>query len=573
MNREEFRQLLQNGPILCDGATGTALSDRGMPLGASDETWMLENPSIVSSMQKEYIKSGARILLTPTFACNRIKLAKHGLTDDIEKINVALANITKEAANDDALVAAEMGPTGEMIAPMGMLTFDEVYAVFLEQAKVLLNVAPDLFMLETFMSLDEIRAAVLAIRSICELPIVASMTFENTHTLMGNSASSVAITLVAAGADCIGCNCSSGPADLKIVLDEMKKVVEVPLFAKPNAGIPQMSKGKTVFPLQPDEFAKECRSLLKIGVHLIGGCCGTGPKHIQKLNDIIKEHTTIKLTKKPLYICGPRKEIQLSIDMPLTIIGERINPTGQEALSKDFVSGNCATAISMATAQIKNGASILDINVSAPGVNQPDMMYSLVENLSATTPSALCIDSPEDDALEKGLYRFPGKAILNSITGEATKCEKRLALAAKYGAVPIILPIDDSGLPATAEDRMKILDTILLKANEYDITKDEVIVDAMIMAIASGSDAMEAVKFVAMCHQKGILTVVGLSNVSFGLPNRTLINNTYLSMLAGAGLNLVIANPNDKNIIQTIDSINALRGHDDYCINFVKKYK
>ena len=282
MNRQEFRELALGGPIMFDGSTGMELSRRGMPSGICNETWMLDNSDIVLKMQEDYIKAGARILLTPTFVSSSLKLAKYGLADQTNRINIELAKITKKAAGDKAYVAAEIGPTGEMIAPMGMITFQEIYDVFLEQAKALLTVEPDMFIMETFMSLNEIRAAVLAIRSICDLPIIASMTFEGTNTLMGTSAASAAIALVAAGADAVGCNCSSEPGDLAFVLNEMRKVTDVPLFAKPNAGIPQMIKGETVFPLDPVEFAHECIALLDSGAHFVGGCCGAGPEHVHQ---------------------------------------------------------------------------------------------------------------------------------------------------------------------------------------------------------------------------------------------------------------------------------------------------
>lgn len=567
MNREEFKDWASNIRIF-DGSIGTALINRGMPGYLTPDKFVLENPDVLISLQEEYIKAGAEVVLSATFGANSSQMKIHDL-DDIEYVNRELIKISKKAANGKALVAAQLGPTGELMAPMGTMSFDETIKIYKEQVKYCLNEKPDLFILETFFDLTEIRAAVIAVRELSDLPIIASMSFKNMATVFGNTPEAVAVTLEAAGADSVGANCSTGPKDIAGVIERMAKVTNLPLFAKPNAGIPELIDDNTTYHISTDEFSELSLLSIKAGAALIGGCCGTKPIHIKKLKETLKDVKPIKQAYiKETYLSSPKEILKISGEDKFIPIGERINPTGQKELAKAFVSGNINNAISLAEQQINAGAKILDINTGAAGADERQLLKNIAEVLPSHCPAPLCFDTSNTSAMEAALRSYCGRALLNSASAEQDRMEPMIKIAAKYGAVIILLPF--SGKPnLTCEDRIDTLTRLLECCQKYGVDKNSIVVDAAVMTIATDTcSAKQAIEFVKYLKENDYLSVAGVSNVSYGLPNRQAINNAFLAQLIDAGLTLGIVRPS-KSTNNIIDCAYLLSSKDEYCMNWI----
>ena len=569
MTRNEFNTWASQIRLF-DGSTGVALNMRGMPGGVSTEKWIMEHPDVFLGLQQDYVKAGSAVLLSPTFGANRLKMKTHGM-DDVVGVNQTLIKISKDAAGDQALVAAELGPTGEFMAPMGLLSFEDIVATYREQVEAMLTAEPDFFILETFIDLAEARAAVVAIRDVCDLPIVASMTFDSGRTLSGNSPEAVAVTLEAAGADALGANCSTGPKEVAKVIAQMAKVTDLPLFAKPNAGNPIFKDGKTTFPMGAEEFAEEAKALVRAGATLIGGCCGTLPEHIQVLSDTMQDVKPANRTKaEGVYLASPREALCMKQGDPLVVIGERINPTGQPKLAKAFVDGDVMPCINLAKDQVKEGAKVLDVNVGAAGADEVSLLQKLASELPIYCPVPLCFDTPNAEAMEGALRNYCGRAMLNSASAEEGRMEPMLKLAKRYGALVILLPFA-GGPPANAEERMETLRTLMAEAEKYGLTKDDVVVDGAFFSVATDAKApSEVMRFIKMCTDEGYMTVGGLSNVSFGLPDREPLNMAFLTMLAASGLSMAIARP-CKETEQVVATTAVLTGRDEWCMNWIQR--
>lgn len=574
MTRQELTARITAAPLLADGSTGAELSRRGMPTGICPELWMLEHPEALERLQRDYLEAGTRLLLIPTFVSSRPKLEGFGLGGRTAQINTRLAEMTRATAGEGVLVGADMGPTGRFIAPLGEMSFEEAVGVYREQVRALLAAGPDLFVLETFMDLDEIRAAVLAVRDECDLPVVASMTFEGGRTLTGVSPEAAALALVSAGADVVGANCSSGPAELAPVIAAMAGVAGVPLFAKPNAGIPRLEHGETVFPMGPAEYADRFGAILRAGAHIVGGCCGAGPDHIRALRTALERYAVPAVRPRPACVSGPRSVLPLSPGMPLTPVGERINPTGKPALRDALREGDYGPALDLARQQRAAGAPILDVNCGTGETDEAAALSGAVEQLSAMVPVPLSIDTSDPAAMEAALRRYPGRALMNAVCAKAGVMERLLDLCVRYGAVPVLLPVGDSLPPASAEERMAVLDKMLSAAALRGLGIGDVVADGTVMAAAADpASARETVRFVAMCHERGLVTLAGVSNVSFGLPRRPALNRTYLAMLAAAGLNLAIVNPCDGAVAETMAAANLLTGRDETGLEYIRKMR
>ncbi|MGI5877232.1 MAG: homocysteine S-methyltransferase family protein [Christensenellales bacterium] len=574
MTRQEFVSRILCAPLLADGSTGAELSRRGMPAGVCPEQWILEHPDVFLALEREYVDAGTQLLLMPVFGANRIKLEGSGLGGSVADINARLAALTRSVAGNGVLAAADLGPTGRFIAPLGDLSFDEAIDIYREQVRALLSAGPDLFVLETFMDLSEMRAAILAIRDECDLPIVAGMTFEGGRTLTGVTPEAAALAMTAAGADVVGANCSSGPAEMGAVIAAMRSVAGVPLFAKPNAGVPRLEGGATVFPMGPEEFAAGFAGILQAGVHIVGGCCGAGPDHIRALRAALDGYAAPSVSHRPACVSSSRQVVMLSPGMPLTPVGERINPTGKPALRRSLREGDYSVALNLAQEQKQAGAPILDVNCGTGETDEAAALTGAIEQLSTMTPLPLAIDTSDPSAMEAALRRYPGRALMNAVTARPESMERLLALSVRYGATPILLPIGDGLPPAKAEERMTMLDTMLGVAARFGLSPADVVVDGMVMAAASDpSVAPEAVRFVGMCRERGLITVAGVSNVSFGLPGRPILNRTYLAMLAAAGLNLAIVNPCDADIMDTLAAANLLTGRDEWGLGYIRAMK
>ena len=576
MKRDQFHALLKDRVLILDGATGSELQKNGMPSGVSPEKWVLDNPEALRTLQRGYFQAGSMAVLAPTFGGNRPKLDEYGLGDNVREINMRLVQISREAAGKDGLVGGDIGATGRFVQPFGDLPFENAVNHYKEQVAGLLEGGVDFFIIETMIDLQEARAALLAVKETCDLPVCVSMTFnKDGRTLTGTDPVSALITLQSLGADAVGCNCSTGPQDMLEFIRAMKPYAKVPLLAKPNAGLPRLIEDRTVFDMGPEEFGQYGPSLVEAGVSLIGGCCGSAPSYIKELQSNIKG-------MKPAPVIQPRfsavtsirKTVQIGPQFPVTVIGERINPTGKKGLQEDLREGKTTEVRRLAMEQAAAGAAILDINVGMPGIDEKEKMSELVQLLASVVEAPLCLDSSDPDVLASALRIYPGRALINSISAEKTKLEKLLPIAARYGAMFILLPLDDEGIPKTAMERELIVETVYGKANEYGYTKDDIIVDGLVMTVSADQKAAkETLDLIRWCSREfHVNTVIGLSNVSFGLPGRGLINNAFLAMAIAEGLTAVIANPSSEGTVSIKMASDVLTGKDQNSTRYIASH-
>ena len=539
-------ELLNNKILVLDGATGTELQKRGMPGGVSPEIWSLQNPEVISAIHADYQKAGAEIVYTSTFGANRIKLKSYG-NYNVGQVNKKLALIAKEAVKGKALVAGGIGPTGKFVEPFGSLKFEQAVDIFKEQVKGLLSARVDLFIIETMMDIQEARAALIAVKELSDKFTMITLTYEaDGRTLNGTDPLTALNTLQNLGADAIGCNCSAGPEQMIKLIKIMKPYAKVPLIAKPNAGMPKLVKGKTSFDMSPDKFASFAKQLVSAGVNLLGGCCGTTPEHIKKVKHKVFGLKPVSRQKKiPSLLSSARKSVILKGSKSFNLIGEKINPTGKKILQEELHEGKTSLVRHLAREQEKAGASLLDVNVGTAGIDEVKTLKSVINMLAVNSSLPLVIDSSNVEAVEAALRVYPGRALINSISGEKDKLKKLLSLAAKYGAMFILLPLKGKSLPKTFTERKKIISGIFKEAKRYGFSKDDVIVDAMVLAVSSQPKAaIETLKTIGWVSKSlKCNSVVGLSNVSFGLPQRALINGAFLTLAKRKGLSLAIANP------------------------------
>lgn len=575
MTREEFKELVKNGPVILDGATGSNLQNAGMPVGVCPEQWILEHPQTMIDLQRAYVEAGTQILLAPTFTANRIKLEEYGLADKLVEMNQQLAAISKEAAGGKALVAGDITMTGQQLYPMGELQFEELVDIYKEQVKVVADAGVDLFIIETMMSLQETRAAVLAIRETCDLPIMASMTYnEDGRSLYGTDPVTAVVTLQSLGADAVGMNCSTGPEEM---LEPIRQTVEysyVPVLAKPNAGLPELEDGVTVYKTTPEEFAEVGAKLVEEGVSIIGGCCGTTPAHIKALADKVKP-MGIHHVEAPRrrVLTSERKTVEIDLNGPFMVIGERINPTGKKKLQAELREGSLNMVRDMARAQEENGAAILDVNMGMNGIDEKQMMLNTIHEVTYTVDCPLCIDSSHVDIIEAALRIYPGRALINSISLEKEKFEKLLPIAKKYGAMFILLPLSDEGLPKDAEEKRQIVRTILDAALKIGLHKEDIIVDGLVATVgANPLAALECFDTIQYCKDElSLATACGLSNISFGLPERIYVNSAFLTMAIAKGLTMAIANPSQDLLMNAAVASDMLLHKEGSDIRYINR--
>ena len=541
MTREAFRELVKKGPVLLDGATGTNLQKAGMPVGVCPEQWILENSEVLIDLQKRYVEAGTDILFAPTFTASRIKLKEYGLEDHLEEMNRKLVALSKEAAKGtNALVAGDLTMTGEQLYPLGDLMFEDLVDVYKEQAKIIAEAGADLFVVETMMSLQECRAAVLAIREVCDLPVMVSLTYnEDGRTLYGTDPVTAVVVMQSLGADAVGMNCSTGPEAMLEPIAKMAEYATIPLLAKPNAGMPELIDGQTVFNVEPEEFAEVGKKLVEEGAAIIGGCCGTTPEHIRALKEAVKGiPVKAPLQTKRRMLTSERKSVEITLDGRFMVIGERINPTGKKKLQAELKEGSLNLVRTMALEQEENGASILDINMGMNGIDEKEMMLRTIYEVTSTVDCPLCIDSSHVDIIEAALRIYPGRALINSISLEKEKFEKLLPIAKKYGAMFILLPLSDEGLPKDSAEKHGIIRTIMDEAVRIGMAKEDIIVDGLVATIgANPNAALECFETFSYCkNELELPTACGLSNISFGLPERTYVNTAFLTMAIANGL-------------------------------------
>ena len=576
MTKAGFARLInEKGPIILDGATGTNLMEAGMPIGVCPENWVMEHPDVLIKMQSEYVEAGSHIVYAPTFTGNRIKLEEYGLQDRLVEINATLVKLSKQAVDGKALVAGDMTMTGQQLFPMGELMFEELVEVYKEQARVLAEAGVDLFVVETMMSLQECRAAVLAIREVCDLPIMVTLTYnEDGRTLFGTPPETAVVVLQSLGVDAIGVNCSTGPMEMVPLVEKMAEYSTVPLIAKPNAGLPELEGKKTVYRMTPEEFAEAGVALVKAGAAIVGGCCGTTKEHIRALADAVRGmeiHTP--LAKHRRILASERQNVEITLDGGFIVVGERINPTGKKKLQAELREGKLDLVREMAMAQEENGAHILDINMGMNGIDEKEMMKQVIYEVSSTVDCPLCIDTSHIDVMEEALRIYPGRALINSISLESEKIEKMLPIAKKYGAMFVLLPLSDEGLPKDAQDKKRIIETVYDRAMEMGMAHEDIVVDGLVATIGANPDAAkECYDTIAYCKDERLLpTICGLSNISFGLPERMYVNTAFLTMAICKGLTMAIANPSQELLMNAAFASDMLLHRPDSDIRYIER--
>ncbi len=580
MTREQFRNLVNQKILVLDGATGTNLQKAGMPVGVCPEQWILEHKDVMLKLQMDYINAGSNIIYAPTFSANRIKLEEYGLDDKLEQMNTELVALSKEAVAKTgyrAYVAGNLTMTGKQLYPIGNLKLEELIDVYKEQITILYNAGVDLLVVETMMSLAEARAAVLAAREVCTLPIIVSMTYnEDGRTLYGTPPESAVTVLQSLGADAVGVNCSTGPDKMIPIVEIMKKYANVPILAKPNAGMPELVDGETVYSMTPVEFAEYGRMLVDAGANLVGGCCGTTKEHIEALSRIVRrlDVPEIDTTKRRL-LSSERKLLEIDIDGRFLVVGERINPTGKKKLQAELREDKLDLVVEMAGQQEEKGAAILDINVGMNGIDEDSMMQKVIYEVTNTVNLPLCIDSSYVEVIEHALRIYPGRALINSISMETEKMERLMPIAKKYGAMFILLPLSDEGLPKDIEEKKNIINIIYDKAMAMGFAHEDIIVDGLVATVGANKNAaIETLETIEYCKkEKKLPTICGLSNISFGLPERGFVNTAFLTMAISKGLTMAIANPSQDllmNAAYASDLLINKGGADVVYINNVK---
>ena len=575
MNRKNFKKLTENKLIYLDGATGSNLMKRGMPSGVCPEKWILDHPDVLIGLQKEYIEAGSNIIYAPTFTANRIKLKEYGLEDQIEEINERLVKLSIRAAAGKALVAGDVTMTGRQLAPMGNMDFEELISVYKEQITLLDRAGVDLIAVETMMSLQETRAALIAAKEVCDLPVIVTLTFEeNGRTLYGTDAVTAAITLEKLGAAAVGANCSTGPDKMISLIEQIAEVVEIPVIAKPNAGMPSLNEqGETIYGMEAEAFAQEMKALVKAGAGILGGCCGTTPAHIKRLAEETKNLTPQKHYKEGIrYLTSERKTVAFDLESPFMLVGERINPTGKKKLQEQLREDCLDMVISFAEEQEECGAALLDINVGMGGIDEKKVLLQVMDEVLQISNLPLSIDSSHVDVIEEALRRYPGRALINSISGEEEKWRALLPIAKKDGAMFILLPLSDKGLPENLEEKIEIIDRISRMALDMGMKKEDIVVDGLVATVgANPAAAREVLETIRYCKKNGFATTCGLSNISFGLPERSFVNTAFLAMAIQEGLTMAIANPSQDLLVNIAFASDLLLNKEEGDIRYIER--
>ena len=556
-----------------DGAMGTMLQEGGLKPGGCPELMNLEQPDVVQKIHEAYIEAGATMIETNTFGASALKLDHYGLEDRVKEINEAAVKIAREASKGRAKIVGSLGPTGRFIVPLGDLEFEDAYQSFYEQAKTLADAGADYLLFETCIDIQEMRAGLLAAKDATSLPIICQLSYsEDGRTVTGTNPQTAAITLEALGADIIGVNCSLGPKELVPIVKTLAENCSVPISVLPNAGMPRLENGRTIFPMGPEEFASWGAKLVAAGATYLGGCCGTTPAHIKALAAAVKDlpPTERKSPDNRLRLTSRSKTVIIDKDLATTLIGERINPTGRKKLAEEIKNGSLFSVKREAIDQVRAGARLLDVNMGVGGIDQVKAMHDAIREVSQITDAPLAIDTSDTKTLEAGLRAYPGRALINSVSAEKERIEEFLPLAKKYGAAILCLPITEDGVPKTAEDRINVINGIIKEAKKNGLKDGDFLLDALVMTISADQNACLEVLNTLRLYRKhfGYPATMGLSNISFGLPNRPLINSTFFAMCLAAGLDAPIMNPYDEKMQEALMASAALLGKDPRGIDF-----
>ena len=563
LNGDEF--------LLFDGAMGTMLQQHGLDAGELPELLCFSAPSQVTAIHRAYVEAGSEAVTTNTFGANRLKLGSAASVKDVFEAAVACAR-----AAQPRYVAADIGPTGSLLAPLGTLSFDEAYDLFAEQAVAARDAGADLFIIETMTDLLEMKAAVLAAKENTDLPVFATMTFgEDGRTFLGTSPLIAAVTLDALGVNALGVNCSLGPDALAPLVDQMLSVASCPVIVQANAGLPSVVNGKTVYSIAPEAYAQSVARIVDAGASIVGGCCGTDPRFIALLRAYLDE----KVTPTPRTIVrAPRlTSAQNLVELTgnkVAVIGERINPTGKKKLKQALRDADYDYVVTMALDQAQAGADLLDVNAGLPEIDEAATLVELVRQIQSACSLPLQIDSSDPKAVEAAVRAYAGKPLINSVNGKVENMAAVLPLAAHYGCGVVGLTLDEDGIPKTAEGRFAIAQRIVEEAERYGIAREDIYIDCLTMAASTNQrEVVEILRALRMVKERlGVRTVLGVSNISFGLPAREVVNATFLSAAFAAGLDMPILNPMNTRFAETVDSWKLLCGQDEGAASFVEAY-
>ena len=563
-------ELLKRDHVMLDGGFGTELQKRGMKPGETSEMMNFVREDDVYAIHRSYIEAGADIINANTFGANRLKLAKSGRSV-AETVGKALSIARRAAEGTDALVSLDIGPTGQLLEPAGTLSFEEAYDIFREIVEAGRDQA-DLICIETMTDLYEIKAAMLAAKECSDLPVFAFMSFEkNGRTFTGCLPSAMALTLTGLGADAVGVNCSLAPDELYDIVREITGYTDLPVIVKANAGLPDPATG--AYSVPAEQYVSDCVKYTEMGVKVYGGCCGTTPEYISGLKAMLASHAPVARgeVKRGACVCSYSRTVR--IDEP-KMIGERINPTGKKLFKEALRNNDINYILNQALEQVSAGADILDVNVGLPEIDEKDMMVRVVKALQGITDLPLQIDSTKPEVIEAALRVYNGKAIVNSVNGENAVMERILPIVKKYGAAVVGLTLDENGIPPEAEQRVTIAERIMNKAAEYGIPKEDVYIDCLTLTVSTEQKAVrETLKAVRAVKERfGMKTVLGVSNISFGLPTRELINSTFLSMALECGLDLPIINPNITAMSGAVFAYRVLAAHDENAMAFIERF-
>ena len=580
MTREKFIDFTKDHIIYLDGATGSNLVKAGMPSGVCPEQWILEHREVMLQLQKEYVQAGTNILYAPTFTANRVKLAEYHLEKNMSSMIHDLVAISKEAAagtpGHPVYVAGDITMTGEQLQPMGKMELEDLIAIYKEQILCLVDAGADLLVVETMMSLAETRAALIAAKEVCDLPVIATLTFEaDGRTLFGTDAKTAAVVLESLGASAIGANCSTGPAQMEGIISDMVSVTTIPIIAKPNAGLPFLDEnGTTCYNMEAEEFTEEMQVLVNAGATILGGCCGTTPEFIRQLHDRFGTVAQVTAARRPediRYLTSERITHSFGLEDGFFVVGERINPTGKKALQAQLREGNFEKVIQFAEEQETCGAKVLDINMGMSGIDEKLCMLRALEEVSGVTNLPLSLDSSYVEVLEAALRNYPGRALVNSVSLETEKFEKLLPIVAKYGAMFILLPLSDAGLPKDIEEKKEIIHKIYDRALSLGMRKEDIVVDGLVATVgANPKAALETLETIRYCKSNGFATICGLSNISFAMPERGFVNTAFLTLAIQSGLTMAIANPSQEMLMSCALATDLLLNKEEAALRYIE---
>ena len=568
------RALLGEDYLVIDGAMGTQLQERGLAdAGALPELLNFSHPDDITAIHAAYVEAGAEVITTNTFGANKLKL--EGVAS-VAEVYAAAAACARAAGAP--YVAGDIGPTGALLEPMGTMSFQEAYDVFAEQVQAVAAAGCDVVLIETMADLREAKAALLAAKEHCDLPILVTMTFgEDGRTFLGTSPAVAAEVLSSMGAHAVGLNCSLGPAELLGAAQDMAARVRCPLMVQPNAGLPHVEDGVTVFDVSPEDFAAAMGNMMDAGASIVGGCCGTSPAYTRLLRAMTDERCrpVARPYKPACVLCSAQEAVELPVGVPrIAVIGERINPTGKPKLKAALRAGDLDYLVGEAVQQQECGADVLDVNVGLPELDEPAVLTAAVDKLASTVTLPLVIDSSDPVAVEAAVRGYAGKPLINSVNGKRESLDAVLPIVKKYGCAVIGLALDEDGIPPTAEGRFAVAERIVAETDKYSIPRTDVVIDCLTMACATNqSEALEILRAITMVKDRlGVRTVLGVSNISFGLPQRNMVNSTFLAAAFGCGLDMPILNPKARRYIDTVNTFRVLNCQDSGAVEFIGRY-